>query len=66
MIDLHTLYNAQGWDPYAWVFNAEEDKSHGRHNQREVFDARVLTRGSSYICSLFDARALCMATIIVS
>lgn len=24
-IDLQTLYNVQGWDPYAWAFNAEED-----------------------------------------
>ena len=25
-IDLQTLYNVQGWDPYAWAFSAEEDK----------------------------------------
>ncbi|KAF5752745.1 hypothetical protein HS088_TW01G00663 [Tripterygium wilfordii] len=25
-IDLQTLYNVQGWDPYAWAFEAEEDK----------------------------------------
>lgn len=24
-IDLQTLYNVQGWDPYAWAFEAEED-----------------------------------------
>lgn len=24
-IDLQTLYNVQGWDPYAWAFAAEED-----------------------------------------
>ncbi|KAK4271827.1 hypothetical protein QN277_020461 [Acacia crassicarpa] len=26
-IDLQTLYNVQGWDPYAWAFSAEEDKA---------------------------------------
>ncbi|XP_025013207.2 uncharacterized protein LOC8264118 [Ricinus communis] len=25
-IDLQTVYNVQGWDPYAWAFEAEEDK----------------------------------------
>ncbi|KAJ6416846.1 hypothetical protein OIU84_002682 [Salix udensis] len=25
-IDLQTLYNVQGWDPYAWAFEAAEDK----------------------------------------
>ncbi|XP_028787037.1 uncharacterized protein LOC114742978 [Neltuma alba] len=25
-IDLQTLYNIQGWDPYAWAFSAEGDK----------------------------------------
>ncbi|XP_050234383.1 protein DUF642 L-GALACTONO-1,4-LACTONE-RESPONSIVE GENE 2 [Mercurialis annua] len=25
-IDLQTLYNVQGWDPYAWAFEAENDK----------------------------------------
>lgn len=24
-IDLQTLYNVQGWDPYAWAFEAEQD-----------------------------------------
>ncbi|CAN6975318.1 unnamed protein product [Brassica rapa subsp. trilocularis] len=24
-VDLQTLYNVQGWDPYAWAFEAEED-----------------------------------------
>ncbi|KAH9749411.1 hypothetical protein KPL70_005372 [Citrus sinensis] len=24
-IDLQTLYNVQGWDPYAWAFEAEDD-----------------------------------------
>uniref|UniRef100_A0A2N9IZC7 DUF642 domain-containing protein n=1 Tax=Fagus sylvatica TaxID=28930 RepID=A0A2N9IZC7_FAGSY len=24
-IDLQTLYNVQGWDPYAWSFEADED-----------------------------------------
>lgn len=24
-IDLQTLYNVQGWDPYAWAFQAEDD-----------------------------------------
>lgn len=24
-IDLQTLYNVQGWDSYAWAFQAEED-----------------------------------------
>ncbi|GAV82324.1 DUF642 domain-containing protein [Cephalotus follicularis] len=24
-IDLQTLYNVQGWDPYAWAFEAQED-----------------------------------------
>ncbi|KAI4370975.1 hypothetical protein MLD38_019260 [Melastoma candidum] len=26
-IDLQTLYNVQGWDPYAWAFAAQEDKA---------------------------------------
>ncbi|KAB2601441.1 hypothetical protein D8674_002446 [Pyrus ussuriensis x Pyrus communis] len=26
-IDLQTLYNVQGWDPYAWAFEAEEDNA---------------------------------------
>ncbi|CAN1227371.1 Protein DUF642 L-GALACTONO-1,4-LACTONE-RESPONSIVE GENE 2, partial [Linum grandiflorum] len=25
-IDLQTLYNVQGWDPYAWAFEADDDK----------------------------------------
>ncbi|WCJ27392.1 hypothetical protein M5689_009139 [Euphorbia peplus] len=25
-IDLQTLYNVQGWDPYAWAFEADEEK----------------------------------------
>ncbi|GKV36973.1 hypothetical protein SLEP1_g45054 [Rubroshorea leprosula] len=25
-IDLQTLYSVQGWDPYAWAFEAENDK----------------------------------------
>ncbi|KAJ4834933.1 hypothetical protein Tsubulata_020898 [Turnera subulata] len=25
-IDLQTVYNVQAWDPYAWAFEAEEDK----------------------------------------
>ncbi|CAL1403160.1 unnamed protein product [Linum trigynum] len=25
-IDLQTLYNVQGWDPYAWAFEAQDDK----------------------------------------
>ncbi|CAN1302215.1 Protein DUF642 L-GALACTONO-1,4-LACTONE-RESPONSIVE GENE 2 [Linum perenne] len=25
-IDLQTLYNVQGWDPYAWAFQADDDK----------------------------------------
>lgn len=24
-VDLQTLYSVQGWDPYAWAFEAEED-----------------------------------------
>ncbi|RVW16669.1 hypothetical protein CK203_080886 [Vitis vinifera] len=27
-IDLQTLYNVQGWDPYAWAFSAEEEDAH--------------------------------------
>jgi len=24
-VDLQTLYSVQGWDPYAWAFEAEDD-----------------------------------------